>query len=297
MIRSSRLQQLVEHAADALALRCVAIDEVLQHAEAVAIGQHQAIRSVTVAPCPTDFLTVIFHRLGQVVVHHVADVRFVDAHTKGNGGDDAVQLAGHEAALDRLTQLMGHAGVVGAAWKASLRQMLGDLLGGLLLGDVDDGRLTTLVGQPFHQPALLVKAADRLHQQIEVGPVEAGSHDVVRRNREFGLHVGNHRRCRRGGQQQHLRDIELTLVVGKLEVIWAEVVPPLGNAMRLIDDQQRDRHLADEVTETLVLQSLHRNHQDLQFTGLGAGHGFAGLLAALRRIDACRRYVVSMQES
>ncbi|MNQ75307.1 hypothetical protein D3C85_900940 [compost metagenome] len=36
-------QQFVEHAADAAQLGRIAIDEVFQHVEAVAVGQHQAV--------------------------------------------------------------------------------------------------------------------------------------------------------------------------------------------------------------------------------------------------------------
>ncbi len=66
--------------------------------------------------------------------------------------------------------------------------------------------------------------------------------------------------------------------------------------MRLVHYQQRDRHLTDEVAETLVLQSLHRDHQDLQFAGLGPRHGFAGLLAALRRVDAAGGDAMPLQK-
>jgi len=219
-------------------------------------------------------------------VHHIADIGLVDAHAERDGGDDAVQFTCHEAPLDRFTQLVRHARVVGAGRKAPLRQVFSDLLGGLLLGDVDDGRLPRPVRQPFHQPALLVEAADRLHQQIEIGSVETGGHHVIRRNREFGLHVGDHRGRRRGSQQQRLGNVELALVVGELQIVRAKVVAPLGDAVRLVHHQQGDRHLADEVAEALVLQPFHRDHQDLQLAGLGAGHGLARLLAALRRVDA-----------
>ncbi|MNQ75308.1 hypothetical protein D3C85_900950 [compost metagenome] len=219
-------------------------------------------------------------------MHHVADIALVDAHAEGDGGDDAVDLPGHEAALDRLARLMGHAGVIGAGGDAALAQAFGDLLGGLLLGDVDDARLPGLGPQPLDQPALLVGAADRLDQQVEVGPVEAGGDHIRRRDGELGLHVGDHRRRGGGGEQQHLGNAELALVVGQLEVVGTEVVAPLGDAVGFVDHQQGDRHLADEVAEAFVLQAFDRDHQDLQFAGSGPGHHCTGLFAALRRVDA-----------
>ncbi|MCY1360305.1 hypothetical protein D9M69_469250 [compost metagenome] len=183
---------------------------------------------------------------------------------------------------------MVHAGVIGAGGDAVLVEVGGDLLGGLLLGDVDDARLPRLGAQTLDQPAQLVGAGDRLDQQVEVGAVEAGGDHVGLGDGELAAHVGNHRGRRRGGQQQHLGNAELALVVGQLEVVGTEVVAPLGNAVRLVDHQQGDRHLGDEVAEALVLQALDRDHQDLQLAGLGAAHGLGSLLAALRRIDARR---------
>ena len=229
-------------------------------------------------------------------MHHVADIAFVDAHAEGDGGDDAFQLAGHEAPLDRLACLMRHAGVVGANRQTVMRQALGDLLGGLLLGDVNDARLAAPRRQPLLQALRLGATGHRLDQQIEVGPVEAGGDHVRLGNGEFLAHVGNHLGRRRGSQQQHLSDAKLTLVIGQFEVVGAEVVAPLGNAVCLVDHQQGDRHLGDEIAKALVLQALHRDHQDLQLTAARAIHHLGSLFAALRRIDAGRRNAMGMQE-
>ena len=66
--------------------------------------------------------------------------------------------------------------------------------------------------------------------------------------------------------------------------------------MRLVYDQQGDRHLSDKIAKTLVLQPLHRDHQDLQLAAARAIHHLRGLLAALRRIDAGRGDAMGMQE-
>ena len=99
--------QLIEHIADTLALRCVAVNEVFQHVEAVAIGQHQTIRRLPVTPRAAYFLAVVFDGFGQVEVHHIADVALVDAHAESDGRDDAIGLPGHEAFLDRLALIVG----------------------------------------------------------------------------------------------------------------------------------------------------------------------------------------------
>ena len=56
--------QIVEHGTNPVEFRGIAIDEVLQHAEPIAAGQHQAVRSLTITTGATDLLAVVFHRLG-----------------------------------------------------------------------------------------------------------------------------------------------------------------------------------------------------------------------------------------
>ena len=176
-------------------------------------------------------------------------------------------------------------------------QMLRNLFGGFLQGDVDDTRLVGPRFHPLHQPAAFVVAADRFHQQVEVGPIEARGHYIPGSNGELGLHVGDHLGCGRGRQQQRLRDVELALVVRQLQIIRTEVVAPLGNTVRLVHHQQRDLHAVQEITETLVLQTLHGNHQDLEFARSRTGHDIIGLITALGRIDTARRNAMALQKT
>ncbi|MCY1419161.1 hypothetical protein D9M71_347440 [compost metagenome] len=50
------------------------------------------------------------------------------------------------------------------------------------------------------------------------------------------------------------------------------------------------------MSEALVLQALHGDHQNLQFAGFCPGHDVAGVIAALGRIDTARRDAVALQE-
>ena len=176
-------------------------------------------------------------------------------------------------------------------------EMLGNLFGGFLQGDVNDARLAHPLAHPLHQSAALVCTTDGFHQQVEIGPVEARGDHIVRSNGELRLHVGNHlgRRCSR--QQQGLWDIELTLVVRQLQIVRTEVMAPFGNTVRLIHHQQRDLHALQEVAKTLVLQALHGNHQDLQLTRTRTRHHIIRVFAALGRIDAACRNAMALQET
>ena len=256
--------QVLQHRANPLQLGRVAINEVFQHVEAVSVGQHQAVRRLPVAPRPADLLAVIFDRLGQIKMHHIADVAFVDAHAEGNGGDDAVQLPAHELTLDAFALIVGQTGVIGAGADPVLIQVLGDVLGRLLQGDVDNTRLALTLTHPLHQPLTLGSAGNRFDPQIEIGAIKTGGDDIGFSNRELGLHVHNDRGRGGGREQQHLWDIELTLVVRKLQIVRTEVMAPLRNTVRLVHHQQRNRDLLQKMSEALVFQALDRNHQNFQ---------------------------------
>ncbi len=192
----ARALQIFQHQSNAFLLRRVAIHEVLQHVQAVAIGQYQTLRRRPVPACTTDLLAVVFDGFGQIEMDDVADVTLVDAHPERDRGDDAVEPPLHELALNRLALIVGQAGMVGVRRDAVLRQMSGHELRSLLQRDVDNARLPGPFAEPLHQPPALVPACDRLNPQGKVCPVETGRHHIVRRDAELALHVIDDLRCR-----------------------------------------------------------------------------------------------------
>ena len=198
---TTRGLQLLQYAKNAVLLRRITVHEVFQHIEAVAVGQHQAIRRLPVTPCAADFLAVVLDGLGQVEVHDIADVTLVDAHAKRDSCDNAIGTPAHETLLDTFAFFMGQPRVISLGLNTVAVQMLGNLLGGFLQGDVDDTRLVGPRFHPLHQPAAFVVAADRFHQQVEVGAIEARGHYIFGSNGELGLHVGDHLGRGRGRQQ------------------------------------------------------------------------------------------------
>ena len=57
-------------------------DDILQAVD------HPGVGRLAIAPGATGFLVVGLHGLGHIQVRDEAHVRFVDAHAKGDGGDD-----------------------------------------------------------------------------------------------------------------------------------------------------------------------------------------------------------------
>ena len=67
-----------------------------------------------VASCAADLLVVGLDGAGEGDVDDGADVGFVDAHAEGDGGDDDLELAGLEVALDAVASGGVEAGVIGS---------------------------------------------------------------------------------------------------------------------------------------------------------------------------------------
>ncbi len=166
----------------------------------------------------------------------------------------------------------------------------------MLQGDVDDGGGRRSVGQLLCEPAIPRVGRQGNDRQIKIGAVETCDHDPLRRDAEFGLHILNNRRCGGGGEQQHLRDLQVMAIARQLEVVGAKVVAPLRDTVRLIDDQQRERHLLDKTAKTLVLESLHRDHQDLELVIQRLLHHSSALLRALARVEGSGAYSLAFKE-
>ena len=133
----------------------------------------------------------------------------------------------------------GHAGVVGQRLEALFTQVLGERFGAFATEAINDARFA-FTG--FQKGAQLVEPVFLgSHPVLDVGTVKAADecarlvHGQLAQNIVPGLLVGGGRRRDQG----HLRVTLLQLT--ELHVFRTEVVPPLGDAVRLVDGKQRNR--------------------------------------------------------
>ena len=152
------------------------------------------------------------------------------------------------------------------------------------------------LSQPLDERRVALGGRDRRRQQRQVRPVEAGDDDIRLLDAEPGPDVGDDGRCRGGGQREHALGCQVAGALGQLEVVGPEVVPPLGDAVRLVDREQRDPRPLELGEEALVVEALGRDVQEPQ-------RALAEPLvdrALLRRVDArvepCRVDPASLQE-
>ena len=240
VVRLGQREQRVELAALHL-LEFVAGRALVDHAALVDdVGQavgHPGVGGLAVAARAARFLVVALDVLGQVEVAHEAHVGLVDAHAERDGGGHHEAVLAQEAILVAAAHVGIEARVIRQRRDALGRQPRGGLFHLLAALAVDDaGVALVLVAQEAQQLLLgLVLLDDRV---ADVGPVEAGDELARALQREALAHV-RARVVVGGGGERHARHVGEALVqLRELQVVLAEIVAPLADAMRLVDGHQ-----------------------------------------------------------
>jgi hypothetical protein len=215
-------------------------------------------------------------------------VRLVDAHAERVRRHDDRRVPGHKAPLRLGAGLAREPGVIGDRLDAELRrEPRGEPLAVRPRARIDDAGQRARLGERGGDPAVDGRLGRAAHdREREVRAVEPRRdpdgvaqpeprHDVCR-------HL---RRGRRGRGDDRLR-AEPARCVGEPEVVGPEVVPPLGHAVRLVDDEQADPRVPDPLEEARRGEPLRRDVQQPQVTPRGA----------LERAPVGRRVLLGVDE-
>ena len=172
----------------------------------------------------------------------------------------------HEAALGRGPVLGLHAGVVGERAQARLAQRRGDLVGVAAGAAVDDRGSVGRVGEarlraaPAGAPSSPCPPTARRRRRGWGGRSRSApaAGRAVRSGRRSPPRPP--RRRRRAGH--HRRPTEPLGDLRQAQVVGPEVVPPLGDAVRLVDREQVDPPLAERFEEDAGGKALRRAVDD-----------------------------------
>ena len=194
---------------------------------------------------------------------HSADIRLVNAHAERNRGDDHRQFAGPKPVLGPLALLRRHPGVIGGGRIIRVqyqRQQLGFLAG----RGVDDGGPPRRLGQ--NPPHRFVPVGNprfhRLHRQIGAAETVDGTAGI--RQIELLNNIVLHQHGRGCGQRDHRRGPQQRQIAAQHPVIGAEIVAPLGNAVRLVHRDQHGLASGQHFGEARHAQPLRGDEQIIQ---------------------------------
>jgi hypothetical protein len=258
-------------------------------AEVLGAVEEHGPRGLTVAPGAPELLVVGVDGLGDVVVDDEAHVVLVDAHAERDRRDDDVDPgAGHERLLDGVAALHREPGVVGRRAHGALVQGGRHLLRRPLRRGVDDARRLG-VGDPIEQrPLLVLGVEEALDREVDVRSVEAAHDDRRIAEPEALDDLGSHRRRRGRGEREHGRAPERVGDVPEPQVIGAEVVAPLRDAVRLVDAEERRLRRREALDDLGVGELLGSEEHELDRALLQAGPDLVALMAPERRVQRHR---------
>lgn len=156
--------------------------------------------------------------------------------------------------------------------KAPFPQHVRDERGGFLQRDINDCGTGRSFGQSAGEDvdATLQRAWDMGDARGEVGAHGRRSDNRVIRNGEGVTDIARHLRRGGCGEGEAPGAVEAVGPAGQAEVVGSEGVPPLGDAVGLIDDEELDVEGSYESQEAVVLEALGRDEEDGDVVGAEA---------------------------
>ena len=253
----------------------LALHELFEFLNVLVTVESQAVAFAAVTAGAARLLIIAFERLGYVVMDHITHVGLVDAHAECDRGDDHVGALHQEMVLIGGARRGVHAGVVGQRLDAVGHEQFGQLLDLLAAQAVDDAALALV----------LLDEADDVAVHVVLGPdfvIEVRAIERRLEDRRVGhaqillnvqLHLG------RGGRRQGDQRRRTDFVDDRTDaaVLRPEVVPPLRDAVRLVDGVERHLYLMQESHVVLLGQRLRGEIEQLglsrQHVGAHLRHG------------------------
>lgn len=280
---------------DGVRLGGVTEREIFQWDRVVRAREQFAVRRLAVATCAPDFLLIVFERLWQVEMDYAADVRLINAHAECDGRDDHLALAAHECLLRGITIFGSHAGVISSRPEPRASEMRGHVLGGFLESHIHDGGADLRVSQTLREHGQALARRARRHAQMEISTAEGSLHMPLRRDAKCLANVARHIRRRRRREREHGAQRQLLGHAREAQVLGAEIVAPLGNAVRLVNCEERDFHAPQPLQKYLTREPLGRDVEQLQLPRAQVGIQALRLLGGEAGVEPRRCYAACTQ--
>jgi hypothetical protein len=113
-------------------------------------------------------------------------------------------------------------------------------------------------------PQLRAGIGLRLNAVADVGPVEGGEEDLALLQRQPLHDLAAGGTVRRGGEREARHAGEALVQDRELAVFGAEIMPPLGHAVRLVDGEQGDARTVQQGQEAVGQKPLGRHIEQVE---------------------------------
>ena len=240
--------------------------------------QRQGFSGGTIAARPADFLIIAFDRFRQIGMGDPADVGFVDPHAKSHGGHHDQPVFALKPCFGNPPFLRLHPGVIGAGLMPLTPQRMRQRLGLGAGAAIDNPRLPApRLGKGQN---LVTRIVFHLKRQMDVGPVKTAQKGGGRITVEQPVDDFATGFLVRGGGKGRQRYTQRPADCADLQIIGAEIMAPLADAMRLIHRDQRGVDPPQQSHGCHRPQPFRRHVQQFQpaviqrlkdFFGLGVG--------------------------
>ena len=231
-------------------------DHVLRRKEQYALG------ALAVASGTSGFLIVALEILRHPLVQHIGNVRLVDAHAERVRRDDHVHAVECEVILIFAALLIVQPGVIARRPHARGHQRAAGLLDRLAREAIDNAAAALVRSNVIDDPTQPILRLE--HVEIEIGPIKAGrhGHGIAQLQKPHDVLAHTRRGC--GSERAHRRTrVQRAEKIGDLEIAGPKILPPLGDAVRLVHRHKRNGRALSKRAEFRRAQPLRRDIDDL----------------------------------
>ncbi|MNB99359.1 hypothetical protein D3C75_466380 [compost metagenome] len=256
------------------------------------VKQHRLGRQA-ITPGAARLLIVGFDIARNVEMHHKAHVRFVDAHTKGDGRHHNLQIVALELLLHLGTDVVFQPGMVSRRAKTPTLQTGGGVFHFCPAVTVDNARLAALL---LHVAQELIQRLKLFHQHVaNVRAIEAAdlNQRIVEPQQARDIKTGG---VIGGGGERHKRHGREALTqLAEGGIFRAEIMSPLGNTVGFVHRHQHRIPVRQMLKKVIQHQTFRRDIQQADLPATATGHHLLLLLSGLRRVQTGRRHAVGQQ--
>src|ERR687890_1042262 len=212
----------------------------LAPAEVGAAIQHDALGSLPVPARAARLLDVRREAPRDARMDDEPDVRLVHAHPERYGRDDHGELVCHEPLLNVGPVSRAHPGVIRSGVDPGTAQAGGQFLALLARRGVDDSRRWRNAYYVEYAGQFVLLLLRREYPVGQVRAIEARHNHFGRAHLQGVQDILPHARGRRSRKREDWRVTEVPYGSGQEQVVRAEVVTPLRDAVGLVYDEETD---------------------------------------------------------